>query len=652
MMLATATVVLVTLLVMVVAIYLTERDQINGVIKERLVATAYGASTAINGDSLVSLANSDRITVAWVNAQNAVRLFWRGSANEGSPLNGLGLVALDGDSPRLVAHSAWPMDRPRQKPAWDPPPGLSDSLGNIIAGKNAVFWFVTDEGFLAIAPVYRAETIPVGYAVASLPRDIVHQALLDRLSRRAAFPLLALIAALFLAFFLSGRLTNRISALADHAHAVAGGDLSHNVTVVRGDEVGALADALQQMTVRLRKMLHEAEVNARTEAIGRLAGTVAHDFNNLLTVIRVTTEFVREQLPKNHAAQDDINEIAGAADRAAELTTQLLVFSRERMLPASNMDINDTINRSVGMLRRLAGSNVIFTTMLDPNPLTISIGPGQLDRILVNLVVNARDAMPDGGTLDLHTESVEFTRQNPPPMETVLDPGSYAVMCITDSGSGMTEEVQARIFEPFFTTKAPGKGTGLGLASVRVIVRQCGGDITVRSAPGNGSTFTMFLPLERGSTTLLPTAQANRTLPGGSETILLVEDEESVRAVARRILEKRGYRVLTARRAEDALTMEEKFTGAIDLLLTDIMMPGMNGSQLAGAMRARRPVIPVLYMSGYADKSVFGGYPLDESQHFLHKPFTAESLTLAVRAAIELKVAHPLPTPAPHTAPS
>lgn len=637
--LAAATVVLLTLTVMAVALFQTERDQINAVLKERLVATAYGASTAIDGDSLISLGRSDRMTVAWVIAQTTVRLFWRDSSGAAGASDGLGLVALGGGSPRLVAHSQWSMNRPPvPRPVWNPPPALADSVENIVAGRNPVFWFITGEHFLAIAPIYRSATIPAGYAVASLPRGIVRQELLGRLVRLAAFPLLALGSALVLAFFLSGRLTRRIKALADHARTVAGGDLSHDLNVTTGDEVASLAGALQQMTIRLRAMLREAEVNARTEAIGRLAGTVAHDFNNILTVIRVTTEFVREQLPKNHVVQDDIDEIAGAANRAAELTTQLLVFSRERVLPAANIDLNDTIERSAGMLRRLAGPKVIFTSILEPATLTIAMEPGQLDRVLVNLVVNARDAMPNGGTLELQTESEVFGPGNPPPADTILKNGAYAVMRVTDSGSGMTAETMARVFEPFFTTKAPGKGTGLGLASVRVIVHQCDGDITVASRLGQGTTFTVYLPLESEAAASVQTRDPMQTLVVGSETILLVEDEEGVRSVAKRILEKRGYSVLAARHAEDAMMIHGKFTGVIDLLLTDLMMPGMDGCQLAIELQRRHPGLPVLFMSGYADRAIFGGQRLDESQHFLRKPFTAESLTFAVRAAIHAGV--------------
>lgn len=494
--LATATVVLVTLGVMGTALYLAERDQIRSVLRERLIATAYGASTAVDGDTLMAVSRANGITPAWVNAQNVTRLFLRESSSPATDQAWLTLVALDGSSPRVVADSRWTMGESvgRNKP-WIAPAELWDSVGNIVASRSPVFWFERDEGYLAVAPIYRHTTIPAGFAVAAASRDAVTSELLASLLSLAAFPLLALGGALALAFYLSGRLTARITGLADHARAITGGDLSRDVTVVARDEVGALADALQHMTVRLRGILQEAEASARNEAIGRLAGTVAHDFNNVLTVIRMTAELMRERLPASHELQEDIAEISAAANRAADLTGQLLVFSRERVQPAAIIDLNDVIDRSAGMLRRLGGPNVIMTTLLEPRPLAVSVEAGQFDRVLVNLVVNARDAMPTGGTIQLRTRGVAFDAAGPPPPDAQLQHGNYALVQLSDSGSGMEEEVRRRVFEPFFTTKAPGKGTGLGLASARIIVRKSGGDIIVDSVPGQGTTFTVFLPL-------------------------------------------------------------------------------------------------------------------------------------------------------------
>lgn len=631
--LATAAAVLLTLGVMVVALYLTEQKQVESVLRERLIATAYGASTAVDGDSLVTLSRLDGVTPAWINAQTATRLFLRDSTGRHVSLT---LIALDGNTARVVADSRWTMDQSRKRnTSWIGPPGLSDSVGNIIAGRNPVFWFEREGGYEAIAPIYREATIPAGFAVASARRGTVTSELLAGLFSLAVFPLLALTAALALASYLSGRLTSRITALADHARAITGGDLSRNVSVEARDEVGALAGALQHMTERLRHILHEAEANARNEAIGRLAGTVAHDFNNVLTIIRGTAELMRESLPANHEVQDDIAEILAAANRAAELTSQLLVFTRERVKPKGTSDLNDMIDRSAGMLGRLAGPNVNLTTVLEPGPLTVSVEPGQFDRVVVNLVVNARDAMPAGGVLEIRTQSVVFDAQNPPPPDAGVQPGSYAQIRVSDSGVGMPEEIRVRAFEPFFTTKAPGKGTGLGLASSRMIIRKCGGDIIVDSVPGQGTAFTVLLPLATETGAVASAPEARRALRGGSETVLLVDDEDGVRSVAQKILEKRGYRILAARHAEEALGMEREFKERIDLLLTDVMMPGMDGSQLAAAVRLRRPQLRVLFMSGYADPSVFDNNVADASSGFLHKPFTMESLTTAVRAALK-----------------
>lgn len=634
--LAAAAVALVTLSVMVIALYLSERNQIKGLLRERLIATAYGASTAANGDSLVALSRTDRVTPAWIDAQTLTRLFLRDSTGYAEGKTWLTLVALDGDSARAVADSRWNIGQPRQRNAsWILPPGLSDSLGNVVAGRNPVYWFELNDHYTAIAPIYRYATIPAGVAVASALRGAVGQELLERLLSLAVFPLLALASALGLAFYLSGRLTRRVTALADHARAITAGDLLHDVTVKAGDEVGALADALQHMTVRLRDILREAEASARNEAIGRLAGVVAHDFNNALTVVRGTAELIRERLPKNHEVQDDLTEITAAADRAAELTSQLLVFSRERVRPKAVIDLNDTIDRSAGMLNRLAGPNVVMTTELAPQKLAISIEPGQFDRVLVNLVINARDSMPNGGTLKVRTRAIVVDATSPSPADAKLGPGGYAMLLVSDTGTGMTEEVRRRAFEPFFSTKAPARGTGLGLASARAIIQKCGGEITIESTLGRGSTFTIFLPLAVAGEVSVSPPQAGTTAPKGSATVLLVEDEDMVRAVAQRILEKRGYRVLSARHAEEALAMERRLDDRMDLLLTDIMMPGIDGVELAAVLRERRPDLRVLFMSGFADQSVFSRDDVAEDSDLLHKPFTVESLTKAVRVALE-----------------
>ena len=382
--------------------------------------------------------------------------------------------------------------------------------------------------------------------------------------------------------------------------------------------------------VHLQRQLRQSQ---KMEAVGRLAGGIAHDFNNLLTVIIGNAESLRDQMDSNDPRREDSVEIISAGERAAGLTRQLLAFSRQQVLAPRVVDLVEVVRGTEKMLVRVIGEDVELETRLDPNTGHVFADPSQIEQVILNLAVNSRDAMPEGGTLTIETMSMELDEQyaitHPP-----ANPGAYVMLGITDSGVGMTREVQARIFEPFFTTKEAGKGTGLGLATVYGIVKQSGGYIWLYSEPGNGATFKVYLPRVSADAQPLP-VPAPAMATGGAETLLLAEDDPMVRRLARRSLEKMGYRVLSAEDAIQALELAESHSGQIDLLVTDVIMPGMSGAQLAKRLLAQRPMLKVLYTSGYAgDAIVRHGIP-ESSAEFLQKPYTPMTLASRVRQVLE-----------------
>jgi PAS domain S-box-containing protein len=373
----------------------------------------------------------------------------------------------------------------------------------------------------------------------------------------------------------------------------------------------------------------------KMESMGRLAGGVAHDFNNLLGIIIGYGDLLSHRVAADPRLTKYVDDIVKAADRAAGLTRQLLAFSRKQVLQPRILDLNAVVDETQKMLRRIIGEDIQLVTVLDEHLGLVRADPGQMDQILMNLAVNARDAMPRGGRLTIETGNValdeSYARQH-----AGVEPGPYVMLAVSDTGHGMTPDVQNRIFEPFFTTKAPGKGTGLGLATVHGIVNQSGGHIFVYSEPGHGTSFKVYLARTDAAEVAAPLPKSTAAqLPRGSETIVLVEDEASLRELVRECLEATGYTVLEARHGADALEICEHHEGPIHLLVTDVVMPEMSGRELGERVRAVRPGTHVLYMSGYTDDAVVLHGVLAEDMAFLQKPFTAEALARKVRELLD-----------------
>ncbi|VTT99254.1 multi-sensor hybrid histidine kinase : Multi-sensor hybrid histidine kinase OS=Chthoniobacter flavus Ellin428 GN=CfE428DRAFT_3487 PE=4 SV=1: PAS: PAS_4: PAS_3: GAF: PAS_4: PAS_3: HisKA: HATPase_c: Response_reg [Gemmataceae bacterium] len=367
----------------------------------------------------------------------------------------------------------------------------------------------------------------------------------------------------------------------------------------------------------------------KMEAVGQLASGVAHDFNNLLTVIIGYTEIMLGGSAPADPKRDHLTQVLQAGQRATELTSQLLAFSRKAIIEPMVLNVNHVVESSARMLRRLIGEDVNLDTRLGDVP-PVKIDPGQLEQVFMNLAVNARDAMPAGGRLSITTEVAD----RPDRLPTGIPPGAYVRVSVADTGSGIPPEVQARIFEPFFTTKGPGKGTGLGLATVYGIVRQAGGVIVVESPPGAGTTFRILLPVVPGSPTRAQSA-AISVAPRGTETVLIAEDEDGVRNLASAVLENQGYKVLLARTGAEAVKVADEHPGPIDLLLTDVVMPDLGGRALAEVVRGRRPGVRVMYMSGYTDDAVIRSGVEAARDWFIQKPYTPLSLARRVREALD-----------------
>jgi two-component system cell cycle sensor histidine kinase/response regulator CckA len=391
--------------------------------------------------------------------------------------------------------------------------------------------------------------------------------------------------------------------------------------------------ALEDVTDRARLQDRLRQV-AKMEAVGQLAGGIAHDFNNLLTIITGRTQLVAERLAPGNPLRADLELILQAAGRATALTRQLLAFSRKQVLQPKVFDLNALVSGIEAMLRSLIGEGVELVFRPADRLGRVKADPGQLEQLILNLAVNARDAMPDGGTLAIETANLEldamFVRTHPG-----ASPGRHVALTVRDTGIGMDAETLARVFEPFFTTKPVGRGTGLGLATVYGIVKQSGGYVAVESAPGRGTAFRVYLP-EVEDPLSPPEAPAPPDRPArASETVLLVEDEEALAELAREVLELEGYHVLVAGAPHEGLRLATEHPGPIHLLLTDVIMPGMNGRALARALAAVRPDLRVLYMSGYTDDAIVRHGALEAGSAFLPKPFTPASLTRKVRDTLD-----------------
>jgi PAS domain S-box-containing protein len=402
--------------------------------------------------------------------------------------------------------------------------------------------------------------------------------------------------------------------------------------VSSADEPADVLEAIAEDVTDRRVLEDQFRQAQKMEAVGRLAGGVAHDFNNLLMVISGYAEVMLAALEPDHTMREKAVAIQQASDRATTLTRQLLAFSRKQLLELKVVDVNAIVADMERLLRPLIGENVEFITSLTPEAAHTRADAGQLEQVLMNLVVNAKDAMPTGGTLTIQTQKIvmdESHRRGP----TFIRPGEYVMLSVSDTGMGMDKETQSRIFEPFFTTKEKGKGTGLGLSTVYGIVKQSGGYVMVQSEEGRGTTFQIYLSRVEGAAEK-HTAPVVPTALGGTETVLLVEDEESVRQLVRETLAAKGYRVMEAQNGESGVAAAARHDGKIDLVITDVVMPGMGGRELVKQLAQTRPETKVLYLSGYTEDAIVSEGTIDSGAAFLQKPFTLQNLARKVREVL------------------
>ena len=496
------------------------------------------------------------------------------------------------------------------------------------------------------------------------PDDVVLKPVNGFVKRMLIIGVLLFVIGVASAFVLSRNITVPLNELTDGATAISRGDHSRTVNINRKDELGELATAFNAMVEKLRESQRELEhkVQERTaqleesnrrldealhhtenqlvqsqklEAVGRLAGGISHDFNNLLTVILGYTDISKRNLKEGDPLLRNLEEISKASERAASLTRQLLAFSRKQVMQPKVFDMNTVVSDLRKMLRRMIGEDVELRVSLEPELGNIKADPVQLEQVIMNLVVNARDAMPKGGKLSIETSNIYLDEAYAREHVSVV-PGEYVMLAISDTGCGMDEETRQQIFEPFFTTKEPGKGTGLGLSMVYGIVRQSGGNIWVYSEEGTGTTFKIYFPRVTAAAQEYKRTNGFVEAPTGCETILLVEDAGLVRTLARQVLETAGYCVLEAASAEAALKVCDSINGTrIDLLLTDVVMPGMSGNDMSKILLARQPDMPVLYMSGYTDDAIVQHGVLEPGINFLQKPFTPAALAMKVREVLD-----------------
>jgi two-component system cell cycle sensor histidine kinase/response regulator CckA len=412
------------------------------------------------------------------------------------------------------------------------------------------------------------------------------------------------------------------------------GEFRANVQRRDGEPVG-IYGIVRDITdrVRLEDQLRQAQ---KMEAVGRLAGGVAHDFNNILTAISSYSELLLADLAREDPRRADVEEIRKATERAAALTRQLLAFSRRQVLQLKVVDLNAVISGAEKLLRRLIGEDIALVTRLDRALHPVRADAGQLEQVIMNLAVNARYAMEKGGTLTLETGNVEFTASEQTAEQSIVAPGRYALLTVSDTGTGMDAETKRHIFEPFFTTRERGRGTGLGLATVYGIVQQSRGFIWVDSEPGRGAVFRIYFPAATEAAAAAESPASPAAQPGaGTETILVVEDEDAVRAVACASLRRQGYTVLEAPNARAALEVLAEFSDRIELLLTDVVMPGLSGPALADRLATLRPDTRVLFMSGYTDDAIVRHGILEPGLNFLQKPFTPDILAQKVRQVLD-----------------
>jgi len=406
------------------------------------------------------------------------------------------------------------------------------------------------------------------------------------------------------------------------------GEKEYNIAFVRDITERKRAE---EEKIALQEQLRQSQ---KMEAIGQLAGGIAHDFNNLLTVIKGYSQLSQMELKEGDPLKENLGEIGKAAERAANLTRQILAFSRRQVMEMRVLDLNTVLRDLDKMLRRVIGEDVELVTLLASDVGRVKTDPGQIEQVIMNLAINARDAMPHGGKLTLETANVELD-EHYARNHIAVKPGRYVMLSVSDTGVGMTPEVRDRVFEPFFTTKEKSKGTGLGLSTVYGIVKQSGGNIWVYSEPNHGTTFKIYLPRVDEPLEEIKEEVVGEEIHRGGETILLVEDEEEVRKLAVRILERQGYTVLEACDGEEALFLCKERKGPIHLILTDVVMPQMGGPGLVGQLKQVRQDFKVLYMSGYTDNSITHQGVLEKGMNYIQKPFTIDGLIRKVRGVLD-----------------
>jgi signal transduction histidine kinase/ActR/RegA family two-component response regulator len=454
--------------------------------------------------------------------------------------------------------------------------------------------------------------------------------------------LVAVLAGGTLVYVISDTFTRPLAALLEGVHALKEGNFAHPIEARGGDELAevtrafdGMRDTLQRNEAQREQLEEQLRQAQKMEALGRLAGGVAHDFNNLLTVIKGHSELLIDRMKPADVLYGSTQQIMRTADRAASLTRQLLAFSRMQVLQPRILDLNTLVADMSKLLRRLVREDIEFSFRLGDSLGRVKADPGQIEQVLLNLTVNASDAMPQGGKLTIETQKLKvdeaYARARPP-----LRPGQYVQLVVTDTGHGMDAATKSRIFEPFFTTKEAGKGTGLGLATVYGVVIQSGGFIWVETSPGNGARFEIYLPRAVEKEEAVSYERVPATSTHGSETILVVEDDDEVRSLASEFLRSAGYGVLTAKDGVEALEVSERFGGSIHLLLTDVVMPKMRGTELAQKLKARLPGLRVVYLSGYLEQDTCSGEILEKAT-VLQKPFSRDTLIRQIGEAFEEK---------------
>ena len=546
--------------------------------------------------------------------------------------------------------------------SWERPPSsplnraeiavLVDSITDAADGFRPVHILLDGTECLAVA-IALGDMIP-GHAVLFRRLDeLEREADVLRISIVGMGGLAAIIAVLF-SLWLSARLSRPIRALSTAAEQVGAGRFEERAQVYADDELGRLAQSFNVMVERVaeRTRALQQEVNERRrteeerasleeqlrqsqklEAVGMLAGGIAHDFNNLLMVISGYSEWLLGEMEEDNSHYPAVEQIFRAGDRGADLVRQLLAFSRRQILRPRVLDLNRSLGDMEKMLQRLISESVELVTAYSQDAGSVYADPGQIEQVVMNLVLNARDAMAEGGTLTIETAIVELGAQDPQrPQE--MRPGEYVALAVSDTGEGMDAETQRRIFEPFFTTKGVDRGTGLGLSTVYGIIAQSGGHIQVESEPGRGTRFEIYLPRIEAAEWTDEEGEIEGELRG-SETVLLVEDEEMVRNLVRLVLRQNGYRVMEAGNGAEALRLSEEHAGAIDFMVADVVMPQMSGPELARRLAPQRPQMKVLYISGYTDEEVFQREGVNEAVELLQKPFAPERLVRKVRELLD-----------------